>query len=103
MRKLSLVILMSFIAALAVSLAGCGSDGGGGQYACSYEERRTDGCDGYGFGSWTEECFTFNADDYYISPEQVCANVTSSGLECTSTCCVDFDFQNVQLTSGSCP
>jgi len=85
-------------------LGGCGGgDEGSGQFACQYEERTTDGCDGYGFGAWESECTSFNADDYWISAQEVCSNITDGGVHCEAGCCVDFEFRNVVLTSGSCP
>lgn len=85
-------------------LAGCGGGGGDGDgyFACSYEKRVTDGCDGYGFGDWTEECFSFNSDDYYITAEEVCDNVTTGGYFCEAGCCIDTEFRNVNLSSGDC-
>ena len=71
-------------------------------YACSFEERTTDGCDGFGFGPWESECFEFDSEDYNISPQEVCGNVTEPGLHCQAGCCVDFDYQNVDLSNGTC-
>ena len=78
-------------------------DDGGGNYACSYEYRRTDGCDGYGFGAWESGCYDINADNYWISPEEVCDNMTDGGAWCEAGCCVSSQYQNVSLSSGSCP
>lgn len=72
-------------------------------YACQYEERTTDGCDGYGFGPWESVCYQFDSEDYYITPQEVCGNVTEPGLHCQAGCCVDFQYQNVNLSQGTCP
>jgi hypothetical protein len=84
--------------------AGCGGEGGsgGGDFACSYDKRVTDGCDGFGFGEFESECISFNEDDYTISPDEVCSNLTEGGVFCESDCCIDTEFQNVELTEGSC-
>jgi hypothetical protein len=99
------VLMLVCVLFIMVVLAGCpaSEDEGGGNYACSYEERRTDGCDGYGFGSWESGCYDINADNYVISPEEVCDNLTDGGLWCEAGCCVDAQYQNVSLSSGSCP
>lgn len=78
-------------------------DDDGGNYACAYEKRSTDGCDGYGFGSWESGCYDFNSDNYYISAQEVCNNMTDGGLWCEAGCCVDTQYQNVSLSSGNCP
>lgn len=83
--------------------AGCG--GGSGEdrnFACSFEKRVTDGCDGFGFGEWEADCFYFNEDDYTITAEEVCANFTEGGVTCASDCCIDTEFQNVELNEGFC-
>lgn len=85
-----------------MSWVGCGGEDGGGTYACSYEERQTDGCDGYDFGEWLYECQEFNADDYYITPSEVCANLTEDGLYCTGGCCIDYEVRSVELGPGTC-
>jgi len=103
MRKyisLSSVIVIQLFALLFV---GCGGGGdSGGNYACSYEKRVTDGCDGYGFGAWETECFSFNSDDYKITPEEVCDNMTTGGYNCEANCCIDAEFRNIDLSSGFC-
>lgn len=90
------VLVLGFIM---LALTGCGGGDSDGYYTCSYEKRVTDGCDGYGFGDWEEYSFSFNADDYYIEPDQVCANVTTDGVHCEAGCCVDAEFRNVDLSS----
>ena len=92
------LLLLLFVAVLAPACSGEGTT----IYACRYEERTTDGCDGYGFGPWESACYEFDADDYYITPQEVCGNVTESGLHCQAGCCVDFDYQNVDLEPGGC-
>jgi hypothetical protein len=88
------------IGLVALAFAGCGGGGGSdGYYTCSYEKRVTDGCDGYGFGEWQADSFSFNSDDYYIEPSEVCANVTTGGEYCEAGCCIDAEFRDVQLTS----
>ncbi|HEX5037831.1 MAG TPA: hypothetical protein VFX30_11795 [bacterium] len=86
--------------------AGCGgegsSGGGDGNFACSYEKRVTDGCDGFGFGEWEADCFYFNEDDYTITPEEVCDNITEGGVTCEADCCIDTEFRNVELNEGFC-
>ncbi len=69
---------------------------------CSYDERSTDGCDGAGFGPWQSLAFEFDADDYVISAEEVCDNVTQSGLFCEGGCCIDYEYRNVILKKGEC-
>lgn len=102
MKTHKLIVAVSLMV-LAFSFAGCGGgDGGSGDFACSYETRVTDGCDGYGFGDWTAECVSFNADDYVITAEEVCNNITTGGVFCQAGCCVDSEFRNVSLTSGFC-
>lgn len=81
---------------------GGGTGGGSGNFACSYEKRVTDGCDGMGFGEFETECISFNEDDYVITPEEVCNNITESGVFCEADCCIDTEFRNVELTEGSC-
>lgn len=90
------------IGVVALLLKGCDEDDGGGLYACSYEKSTTDGCDGYGFGPWEPGCVSINADDYYISPEEVCGNITDGGQHCQAGCCVSARYQNVHLDSGGC-
>lgn len=92
------VLVLGFIM---LALTGCGGGGGDGDgyYTCSYEKRVTDGCDGYGFSDWEEQSFSFNADDYYIEPGQVCANVTTGGVNCEAGCCVDAEFRNIDVSS----
>jgi hypothetical protein len=104
MNKSRIALFIIGILFLTAMYAACGSaeGGGDGDYACSYETRSTDGCDGYGFGDWEEECFSFNADDYFITPQEVCDNVTTGGVFCEAGCCVDFEFRNVSLDSGFC-
>jgi len=88
--------------------AGCGGEGGSGggggdgDFACFYEKRVTDGCDGFGFGDWEEDCVYFNEDDYTITPEEVCGNITEPGVTCESDCCIDTEFQSVELVEGFC-
>lgn len=104
MKRDKVALLAVAFVAFALVFSSCGGGGDGdGWYACSYEKRVTDGCDGYGWGDWVSECFAFNSEDYYISPEQVCANVTEGGLFCQAGCCVDSEFRNVSLTEGDCP
>lgn len=86
-----------------VLLAACG---GGSEessiYACSYEKRVSQTCNRYDYGAWSSGCRTFNADDYTISAQQVCANLTTGGLHCASTCCIDSQYRSAALQSGSC-
>lgn len=88
--------------------AGCGGDGGSGggggdgNFACFFEKRVTDGCDGAGFGEFEPDCVYFNEDDYVITPEEVCDNITESGVTCESDCCIDTEFRNVELVEGFC-
>jgi len=104
LRHLCLIGVIALGLMTIVGTGGNGDDGDeGGIYACSYEKRGTDGCDGYGWGAWEAGCYQFNSEDYYISPEEVCANITDGGLFCQAGCCVDSEYRNVQLTSGSCP
>lgn len=103
MRKYKSSFWALVIITFTVLLASCGGVGDSdGNFACYYETRVTDGCDGYGFGDWEEECYSFNSDDYYITPEEVCDNVTSGGYYCEAGCCIDKEFRNVELTSGFC-
>ena len=99
MRTYSLPILVIGFVVFVLTLTGCGGGGGDGYYTCSYDKRVTDGCDGYGFGAWEQQSFSFNSDDYYITPDEVCANVTDGGLHCEAGCCVDAEFSNVDLSS----
>lgn len=97
---------LTLMALYSAGPAGCGGDGGSGggsgNFACSYDKRVTDGCDGYGFGDWEYDCVTFNEDDYVITPEEVCGNITDGGYFCEADCCIDTEFQNVDLFEGSC-
>lgn len=72
-------------------------------YSCAYEESKTDGCDGMGFGPYVAECFEFDSEDYNISAQEVCDNVTTPGLYCEAGCCIDYRYQNVSLSHDSCP
>jgi len=104
MKKANSTLILVSTLLCSLVIAGCGGGGGDGSgyFACSYETRVTDGCDGYGFGEWTEECFSFNSDDYYITAEEVCDNITSGGYFCEAGCCIDTEFRNVSLTQGDC-
>jgi hypothetical protein len=109
MRTKTLVTAVIVVLSLTALIASCGEDededgegGGGGIYACSYEKRGT-GCNNYIFGAWEAGCDQFNSADYYITPEQVCANLTSGGLWCGGTsCCITTEYQNVILVAGTC-
>lgn len=87
---------------VSLSAGGCAHEQGGGYYSCSYEQSRTDGCDGMGFEPYVWECVDFNSDDYWISPEEVCANITDDSPYCQGGCCIDYRFRNVYLTKGTC-
>ena len=71
-------------------------------YACSYEQRKTDGCDGQGFEAWVSECFEFDTEDYNITASEVCGNVTNAGLFCQAGCCIDYEYRSVDLSRGTC-
>ncbi|HSA58637.1 MAG TPA: hypothetical protein VLJ37_03025 [bacterium] len=97
---------LTLMALYSAGPAGCGGDGSGGggsgAFACSFDKRVTDGCDGYGFGPWESGCETFNEDDYVITPDEVCANITDGGYFCEAGCCIDTEFQNISLAEGNC-
>jgi len=94
-------VVAVLLGVVALSGAGCGADAGG-VYACSYEQRRTEGCSASTWQSWAAECVEFNADDYYISPEEVCGNLTSDDLYCEAGCCIDYEHRSIELTQGTC-
>jgi len=102
MKRIQTVALVLLVVIMSVGWLGCGDDGAGGTYACAYEERRTDGCDGTGWQDWEYECVEFNADDYYITPGEVCANLTESGLYCEAGCCIDYEHRSIDLHKGTC-
>ena len=79
-------------------------DEGGGVYACNYESRYT-GCGGVGWSDWETECYEFNIDDYLEdwTPERVCNKFTGTDTECGGGCCIEVQYQNTELSSGSCP
>jgi hypothetical protein len=108
MHKLGWSVIMML---LVVTLSACGGsgsgDGGGTTYTCSWEERHT-GCDGYGYGEWHSECYHFDSEDYYITPQEVCDNHTpdTSDPVCTQSgsCCIYTQTRNASLVhGGSCP
>ncbi len=100
MKRLALVVLGASLLCTCLFCA-CGGGDGGGNYACSYESRHT-GCNNSTWTEWEAECFSFNSDDYYITPEEVCANVTDGGVYCEAGCCIDTEFRNVDLSAGDC-
>ena len=87
---------------LLLCLSACDDEEDGGIYCCSFEENKTDGCDGMGWEGWNFESVEFNSDDYYITPDEVCDNQTEAGLFCQSSCCIDYQYQNIELSKGSC-
>ena len=91
--------------ALCASLLLCACGGGGDDaslYACAYEKRSSQTCNHYDWGAWVAGCTGFNADDYHITAQQVCSNLTQGGTHCASSCCIDSQYRNVALREGSC-
>ncbi|BDI03618.1 hypothetical protein CATMQ487_05880 [Sphaerotilus microaerophilus] len=89
---------------VSVSLVACGGgDSDSSVYACTYQKRTSQTCNRYDYGAWTSGCRSFNVDDYTISAQQVCSNLTKGGLYCASSCCIDSEYRSVSLTSGTCP
>lgn len=81
---------------------GCGDDEGPSCFTCQFEERRT-GCNSTSYGSWEDgsSVIDFELKDG-LSPESFCRQTyPSSDIECSSGCCVSFQFRNVRV--GSCP
>lgn len=102
MKPICIAPLAASLIILALSWSACGDDGGGGTYACAYEQRRTEGCSAASWQDWVYECVEFNADDYFITPEEVCANLTEDGLFCQAGCCIDYEHRSIDLNRGSC-
>jgi hypothetical protein len=94
-------VLAAVLGVMSITGVGCGDDSGG-YYACSYEQRRTEGCSATTWGSWAYECVDFNSDDYYITPQEVCANLTSDDLYCEAGCCIDYEHRSIDLSPGTC-
>jgi len=86
----------------AVLLCGCG-DGSGGIYCCTYESRHT-GCGGTGWEAWVSQSYEFNIDDYLEgwTPQRVCDKFSGSDTACEASCCIDIQYRNTTLSSGSC-
>jgi len=101
MNRFSKVMTVVLLGIFSSIWTACGDDSGG-SYACAYEQRRTEGCDAQTWGDWAYECVGFNSDDYYITPAEVCANLTESGLYCEAGCCIDYEHRNIDLHKGSC-
>jgi hypothetical protein len=107
MKSIVKSLLLLALASVATACGGGGGDSAGGSsggtnYACSYESRHT-GCNNSVYTAWTEGCFSFNSENYNISPQQVCTNVTTGGLACAAGCCITTQYQHVALNAGSCP
>ena len=92
---------LAVLAACLLCACGGGGDGGGGNYACSYESRHT-GCGDSVWTDWEAACVSINSDDYVITPQEVCDNLTAGGEFCDAGCCIDTEFRNVEFTSGDC-
>jgi uncharacterized protein YceK len=106
--KQSVVYVLVVTLIVAGFLAGCGlvdkdDDSGGKAYKCSYQKRSSQTCNHYDWGAWQSACTSFNSDDLTVSPEQYCNNLTKGGLYCASSCCIDSQYQNVNLAEGTCP
>lgn len=101
LRRAALVLAAASATALVHS---CGGSGGEAdtRYACSYEKRVSQTCNRTDYGAWTRGCSAFDADNYTITPQQVCQNITSGGLHCASSCCIDSQFRSVSLAGGTC-
>ena len=91
------------LATLLVSACGGGDDDDGPKnYACRYQTRHSNCNQAAPTGPFTAGCFQFDANNYNISPQQVCNNVTSGGTSCSATCCVVTQYQNASLSAGNC-
>lgn|GEM_PF-2467163 len=101
-RDRSALLAMGFLAfALVFSSCGGGGDGNG-WYSCSYETRHT-GCNNYDYTDWEAECVSINSEDYYITPQEVCDNLTENTTTCEAGCCVTSEFRDKTFAEGECP
>lgn len=94
---LALACFLALLAAPGCDLAG------DTLYSCSYEVRSTS-CSGYGWSEWESRCFDFDLEEYLegISAEDVCDTFSGSQTECASTCCIDFQYRDNQLSTQPC-
>lgn len=99
LQRATLVLAASSAAAL---VNGCGGSDADTRYACSYEKRVSQTCNRTDYGAWSRGCSAFDADNYNITPQQVCQNITRGGLHCASSCCIDSEFRSVSLAGGTC-
>lgn len=99
-RGSSLVFLLL---ALAFALAGCpAKDDSGDLYCCAWESRYSSCGGGSPWSDWTASYDEFRASDYYISPEEHCANMASDSTSCAGSCCIYHEGRYGSLRSGSC-
>lgn len=79
--RLRRAALVAAVATGAALVHGCGGSGneGGTRYACAYEKRASQTCNRSDYGAWTRGCSAFDADNYTVTPQQVCQNMTSGG------------------------
>ncbi len=95
-------MLIIILAGSLLFVGGCGEDGNT-LYNCSYQSRHT-ACGGGDWTAWESACYQFDMDDYLDdwTPQRVCDKFSGSDTECSATCCINVEYQNNQLASGTC-
>jgi hypothetical protein len=98
--KLKIAMKVLSVAALLAALTGCPSkDDSNDRYACVWESRHS-ACGGGSYTAWATQCDEFLASDYYISPQEHCANMASSDTSCAGDCCIYVEGRNPTLQAG---
>ena len=72
-------------------------------FRCAYE-KRVSGCNNYAYGAWQSGELAADTEDIRsdLTKEEYCKLVfPSSDIECSSNCCVNFQFRNVKVVP--CP
>ena len=85
--------------------AACGGSGSSssGLWCCTWEHRYS-ACGGGSYSAWEPQSDSFNADDYYITPQEHCSNMAvPSATSCAGDCCIYVENQNGALNPGACP
>lgn len=101
---LALISLLALLAFPVLPMScGEGGEGSGEIYCCTYQSRAT-GCGGTGWKDWKDGSDQFNIDDYLEgwTPERVCNKYTGSDTECGGSCCINVEYRNNTLSSGTC-